>query len=314
MDTHSTLPVSTMQKVSQLPLICLILGFLIVFLPVAIGQIFLMSLPLSRLWRGIAAVAFTLPVAYGAYYILVHFIERRQMTELNPSGAIREIVQGVAIGGLFFGSIMAILALAGAYKVVGINHWSVLLPPFFFAISAAVFEEILFRGVLFGGIERSLGSWMAVVISAVIFGGLHLMNKDATIVGVIGIMLQTGITMGAAFMLTRRLWLPMGIHFAGTFTQGGIFGSSVSGNGAESGILRSTFTGPDWLTGGAFGVEASIVTIALGLVLGILLLWHAYRRGNILPLRGMRERDDPLISHPADRKMTDRPLEFGDSK
>ena len=274
-----------MQKVSQLPLIRLILGFLIVFLPVAVGQIFIMSLPLSRLWRSIAAVGFTLPVACGAYYLLVHFIERRQMTELSLSGAARETVQGIVIGGLFFSSIIAILALTGVYKVSGTDHWSVLLPPLFFAISAAVFEEILFRGVLFRGIEQSLGSWMALVISAVIFGGLHLMNKDATIVGVIGIMLQTGLTMGAAFMLTRRLWLPIGIHFAGNFTQAGIFGSAVSGNGAESGILRSTFTGPDWLTGGAFGIEASLLTIALGLLVGIFLLWRAYRRGNIIPSR-----------------------------
>ena len=73
----------------------------------------------------------------------------------------------------------------------------------------------------------------------------------------------------------------MGIHFAGNVTQAGIFGSAVSGNGTESGILRSTITGPDWLTGGAFGIEASIVTIALGLVVGVLLLWRAYKRGNI---------------------------------
>ncbi|HSL31958.1 MAG TPA: type II CAAX endopeptidase family protein [Anaerolineales bacterium] len=285
MDTHSTLPVSTMQKVSQLPLIRLILGFLIVFLPVAVGQIFIMSLDLSRLGRSIAAVTFTIPIACGAYYIFVHFIERRQMTELSPFGAVRETVQGIVIGSLFFSSVIAILAMAGAYKVAGMNSLSVLLPPLFFGISAAVFEEILFRGVLFRGIERSLGSWMALVISAAIFGGLHLMNKDATIIGVIGIMLQTGLTMGAAFMLTRRLWLPMGIHFAGNFTQGGIFGSVVSGNGAESGILRSTFTGPDWLTGGAFGIEASLITIALGLLVGIFLLWRAHKQGNIIRSR-----------------------------
>jgi membrane protease YdiL (CAAX protease family) len=277
----------------QMPLIRLITGFLVVFVPVAAGHIFFMSLPLSRLARSMLAVAFTLPVAYGAYYILVRFIERRKMTELSLTGAAREFVQGIVIGGLFFGGIMAILTLVGAYQVLGTNHWSVLLPPLFFAVSAAVFEEILFRGVLFRGIERSLGSGMALVISAAIFGGLHLMNKDATIVGVIGIVLQTGLMMGAAFMLTRRLWLPMGIHFAGNLTQAGIFGSAVSGNGAESGILRATFTGPDWLTGGAFGIEASIVTIALGLVLGILLLQRANQRGHVI----RPHREGARISH-----------------
>ena len=142
------------------------------------------------------------------------------------------------------------------------------------------------------------------------------MNRDATIIGVIGIMLQTGFTMGAAFMLTRRLWLPIGIHFAGNFTQAGIFGSAVSGNGAEAGILRSMFTGPDWLTGGAFGIEASIVTIALGLVVGIFLMGYAYKRGNIIRSTRRRERDNPNppISRPEDGKMTDRLLELGDSK
>jgi hypothetical protein len=64
-----------LQKVAQLPLIRLILGFLIVFMPVAIEHMVIGSLPLSRLWRSILVVAFTLPVSYGAYYILVHFIE-----------------------------------------------------------------------------------------------------------------------------------------------------------------------------------------------------------------------------------------------
>ncbi len=87
-------------------------------------------------------------------------------------------------------------------------------------------------------------------------------------------------------MLTRRLWLPIGIHFAWNFTQGGIFGSSVSGNQLGEGLLRSTLTGPDWLTGGAFGVEASIAVIAVGVVVGALILWRASRSGNIVRRRG----------------------------
>jgi len=282
MKTYTDPPASTMQKVMQLPLIRLIMGFLLVIIPVAIGQTIIPSLPVSKLWRSILVMVSTLPLAYGGYYVLVHFIERREMTELNPSGAARETVQGIVIGTLCFGGIMAILALAGAYKVLGTNNLSVLLAPFFFAISSAVFEEILFRGVLFRIIERSLGSWIALVISAVIFGGLHLMNKNATVTGAIAIMLTAGITMGGAFMLTRRLWLPIGIHFAWNFTQSGIFASAVSGNVVAQGILRSTLTGPDWFTGGAFGVEASIVTVALGLAVGILFIGRANKRGNII--------------------------------
>jgi membrane protease YdiL (CAAX protease family) len=271
-----------MEKFMQLPLTRLIAGFLLVFIPVAVGQTFIMSLPISKAWRSILVVSFTLPVAYVAYYVLVHFIERREMTELSLSGAVGELAQGIGIGFLLFCTIMVILALVGSYKVLGTNSLSVLLLPLIFAVSSAVFEEILFRGVLFRIIERSLGSWIALAISAAFWGGLHLMNENATVTGAIAIMLQAGLSMGAAFMLTRRLWLPIGIHFAVNFTQSGVFGSAVSGNEAAQGLVRSALTGPDWLTGGAFGVEGSFVTIVIGLVVSILFLWGANKRGNII--------------------------------
>jgi membrane protease YdiL (CAAX protease family) len=285
MDDHTTLPASKMQQALQLPLTRLIIGFLIIVIPVALGQSIIISLSTGWL-RGILAMVYTLPVAYGAYYVLVHFIERREMTELAPSGAARETVQGIVIGTLISGGIMAILALAGTYKVSGTNSLSVLLAPLFFAASSAVFEEILFRGVLFRMVERSLGSWLALAISAAIFGGLHLLNRNATVIGALAIMLQAGITLGGAFMLTRRLWLPIGIHFAWNFTQSGIFASAVSGNEAAQGILRSTLAGPEWLTGGTFGPEASIVTVVLGLAVGILFIWRASKRGSIVKPAG----------------------------
>jgi membrane protease YdiL (CAAX protease family) len=148
-------------------------------------------------------------------------------------------------------------------------------------VKAAVLEEILFRGVLFRLLEQRLGAWLALAISAAIFGGLHLTNANATLTGAVAVMLTGGMVLGAAFMLTRRLWLPIGIHFAVNFVQSGIFGSAVSGNQAGHGLLRGVLTGPDWLTGGTFGVEASLVTALIGLVAGGLLLWLAHRKGNI---------------------------------
>jgi membrane protease YdiL (CAAX protease family) len=282
MNTDLNLPASKIQKAVQFPLPRLIIGFLLVFLPVAMGQMVIISLSVSRLWRSILVMVITLPVALIAYRIFVRFIEHRKMTELDASGSIHEIAQGFLIGALFSSGITGILALAGSYRVLGMNSPEVLLPALFFAVSSAVFEEILFRGVFFKLIEQRLGSWIALVLSAAIFGGLHLLNKNATIVGVTAIMFQAGITMAAAFMLTRRLWLPIGIHFGWNFTQAGIFASAVSGNEAAQGLLRSTLTGPAWLTGGVFGVEASIVTGALGIAAGILFILRANKIGHII--------------------------------
>ncbi len=285
-DTQTALPLSRAQKVLRFPLIQLVAGFLLILIPWVIGESFILSLSLTGLWRSILAAAFTVPVAFGAYYVLVHFIERRDMTELGRSGAAREAAQGIAIGALLLSSILVILALAGAYRVMGMNSLIVLLAPLIFAVKSAVLEEILFRGVLFRLLERGLGSWIALAVSAVLFGGLHLTNENATVIGAVAIMLTGGIVLAAAFMLTRRLWLPMGIHFAVNFAQNGIIGSAVSGNEGGQGLLRGVLTGPEWLTGGVFGVEASIVTVLVGLVVSILFLWSAGERGNVIRLKG----------------------------
>jgi hypothetical protein len=89
----------------------------------------------------------------------------------------------------------------------------------------------------------------------------------------IAIMVEAGVFLSAAYMLTRRLWLPIGIHAGWNFAQGGIFGVSVSGTGA-TGILQSTLTGPVWLSGGEFGAEASVVAIAICGTLGIALFFR----------------------------------------
>jgi hypothetical protein len=83
-------------------------------------------------------------------------------------------------------------------------------------------------------------------------------------------------------MLTRRLWLCIGTHIAWNFTQGGIFSVTVSG-GEIKGLLSSRMVGPDWLTGGTFGAEASVVALGLCLAAGIVLLVLAINKGNVVP-------------------------------
>ncbi len=283
MNTETSVPASKTTAFLQRPLIRLIVGFLLVFIPVAIVQTVIVALPVSKVWSSILLVGFTVPVAYGAYYVLVHFVERRQMAELSVPGAVGETAQGIGIGALLLGAIMLVLTLAGAYKADGVTGFSVLLRPLLLAVSSAVFEEILFRGVLFRIVEDGLGSWIALAISAAIFGALHLLNPNATLIGALAIIVTAGITLAGAFMLTRRLWLPIGIHFAWNFIQSGIFGSAVSGNPAAQGLLHSSLTGPDWLTGGAFGIEASLVTVIIGAAVGIFFLWRASKKGNIVP-------------------------------
>ena len=103
------------------------------------------------------------------------------------------------------------------------------------------------------------------------------------------IILEAGVLLGAAYVLTRRLWMAIGIHFAWNFTQAGLFGVNVSGV-SLGGLLESMLSGPDLISGGSFGVEASLFTVALGLALGVFFLVLAHRRGNfIAPFWSKRE-------------------------
>jgi hypothetical protein len=137
------------------------------------------------------------------------------------------------------------------------------------------------RGVVFRILEQWLGSWIALFLSAAIFGLLHLLNPGATLLNAAAIMFEAGILLAAAYMLTRRLWLCIGIHFAWNFTQGGVFSAAVSG-GASTDLLQSKLVGAEWLTGGTFGVEASAVALALCVCAGLVLVIAAKRKGNFV--------------------------------
>jgi uncharacterized protein len=217
-------------------------------------------------------------LAYRAY---VRVIEKRTATELSGPGALRELGAGVLLGALLLSLIIGVLAAVGAYQVTGSNGWAsmlILLPAF---VMSPVLEEVVMRGIVFRILERWLGSWIAVAISAAIFGLLHLLNPGATLLDACDLVVEGGVMLAAAYMLTRRLWLCIFIHFAWNFTQGPVFSAAVSG-GATHGLLQSRLVGPAWLTGGPFGAEGSAVALVVCAMAGLLLLIGARRKGHVI--------------------------------
>lgn len=225
-----------------------------------------------------------LGVAGFAVYIgYTHFVEQRAVSELALPGMGRELGIGLLVGaGLYTACELFLMAL-GIYRVEGLNPLRFMIPAIAMALSSGIYEELLFRGVLFGAVEKWLGSWAALVVSSLVFGLTHLMNPQGTLEGALFIAVEAGILLAAAYMLTRRLWLSMGFHVAWNYTQSAIFSSVVSGNGAEQGLIRSTIKGPDLLTGGSFGVESSVLALVLCTSTGIVMLVMAAKRGKIVP-------------------------------
>ncbi len=273
-------------RIVQFPLTRIVLAFFMVMIPAGIVQSLYYAnretMPvLQNPVIGIGASVLMAAVALLMYFLYVRAIEKRAVSELSARGMGRELGAGVLFGALLFTITIAILWGLGSYRIVGMNAWTGMLPAMALSISSAVVEEVVFRGILFRIVQESLGSWLALIISALIFGALHLANPNATLFGGLAIALEAGLMLGAAYMVTRRLWLAIGIHFAWNFTQGGIFGVNVSGN-AFGGLFTSALTGPEWLSGGAFGAEASVIAIIVCLCGFAFLYWQARKRGHVV--------------------------------
>lgn len=233
--------------------------------------------PVTSLIAGVA----TAILALWFYSALVRRLEgRRRPGELSLSDARHGLVRGVLSGLGLFALTIAIIAMFGGYHVLGWGSFGGAVTTLGVMCSAAVTEELIFRGALFRILEEKTGTWGALAVSGLIFGGLHLFNRDATLWGALAIAIEAGLLFGAIFAATRSLWLPIGLHLGWNVAEGGIFGTTVSGTASgPASLLQATISGPPALTGGAFGPEASVIAILLCIVPTVLFLILAKRRG-----------------------------------
>jgi membrane protease YdiL (CAAX protease family) len=233
--------------------------------------------------KGVAATVVAGAVMLIVYAAVVHFIERRPVSELAPRPMARELGLGLLLGfGLYTVCILILMAL-GNYRVDGVHEWHVLLTGLATALATGVYEELWFRGVVFRLVQEWFGTWVALLVSSLVFGFVHWDAPGATLQGLVSISLWAGLLLSATYLLTGRLWLGIGLHAAWNYTQGTVYSGIVSGNAPPEGFVRSTLQGSEWLTGGAFGVEASVVAAAVCGTVGVLMLVKAIRLGRLVP-------------------------------
>jgi membrane protease YdiL (CAAX protease family) len=259
-----------------------------IFSVVAAGLAFLAQLAFIGLgWSANAApshrratgffLSLVLPTL-GAYLFLVLRIERRRPAELAWRKLLPHGAMGTVLGALLISAVVGVLWLSGSYQVVGTHPdapWVTAL--LVVGLASAIAEELVFRGILFRITEEGLGTWAALAVSALMFGVLHLANNGATAWSSMAIAIEAGLFLGLIYHVTRSLPLCMGVHLGWNFAQGTVYGVPVWGAQIE-GWLVSTRAGPDWLSGGAFGAEASVVTVGLSLLCSLALVAVALRR------------------------------------
>jgi membrane protease YdiL (CAAX protease family) len=255
----------------------------------------------------------TLTVAVFAAGLWLFERKRPRDAGLGLSSSVPQTARGFLLGALLLSAVTGVLAVTGSYHILGwapvpagitraalLGHAVVLL------LAVAIFEEVLFRGIVFRHLEQAIGTWLAIVASALFFGFGHRSNPGATWVSSAAIAIEAGALLAAAYVATRSLWLPIGVHWAWNLFEGPVWGSPVSGFGLPV-LANARFTGPRLLTGGAFGPEAGLPAMVLGAALGVWFLVLAVQREQIVTPAWMwwiagrlrRQRSEPVVPPPA---------------
>nr|BFE61449.1 type II CAAX endopeptidase family protein [Dactylosporangium thailandense] len=216
------------------------------------------------------------------YRWIVGRLERRPVDEIAAARMVPQVLRWAGAGIALFAVTIGVIALFGGYRVAGWGSVSAAIATLGTMIGAAVAEELLFRGALFRLVEQWLGTWVALAVSGVLFGALHLLNPGATVWGAIAIAAEAGLMLGAAYTATRSLWVPIGLHLGWNFAESGLFGTVVSGTTGTHGLLRGAASGSDLVSGGGFGPEGSVFAIVAGAAVAAVLLRRAYRQGLIV--------------------------------
>ncbi|MGO4955986.1 lysostaphin resistance A-like protein [Luteococcus sp. Sow4_B9] len=219
-------------------------------------------------------VLIQLVCSIGAYLAVAIGLEGRTVPhELDPR-RLAGLGWGLLLGAAACTLVFVICWAAGWRTIDGTNPDAPLVDPLLqLGVAAGITEEILFRGILFRLVERGLGTWGSLVLSALLFGLAHVSNPEGTLWGSIAIALEAGLVFGLLYAWTRSLWWVIGVHAAWNVVLGPVLGSAVSGatpNG--DGVLVSHPAGPELLSGGVFGLEASLAAVVVWLAVSVWIL------------------------------------------
>lgn len=274
------------QKILHFPLTKIVIGLLVCGVIVSLGQFLVGKLlnltavdkDLKNLITGFVVAI----LAIASYTYLFKFYEKREVSEFSKNGILKSLTIGIILGVVLQSLTILVIYLKGGYSIISINPILFLVPPLTMAFTSAIFEETLMRGIIFRITEEKLGSYFALIISAVIFSAMHLANPNSSLTAAIGLAIQAGLLLASAYIYSRNLWFPIAIHFAWNFTQSAIFGANVSGNTISKTLITSKIEGAEWFTGGQFGPEGSIQATVFCFVATIILLTLSHKEGKII--------------------------------
>ncbi|MBI3242643.1 MAG: CPBP family intramembrane metalloprotease [Chloroflexi bacterium] len=255
--------------------------------------IFLFSIPAGLAQLVGAPEIVVLATGQGAFVLAVtvtvflarRFLDRRTILSLGFArlNAVKDAVAGFVIAGLIMGAIFVIEWALGWLRVESMawtteSLFTVIIQLFVWLLiflAGAWTEELLCRGYWLQNIAEGRGLVWGVIVSSVLFGLLHGLNPNVTVTA-IALLVLAGVFLAVPYLYTRQLWMSIGLHLGWNYFEGNIFGFQVSGLDTFR-LIRSTVSGPELITGGAFGPEAGLIVL-VAMALGTLLIYF-YTRG-----------------------------------
>lgn len=214
-----------------------------------------------------------------SYYYLFKIYDKREIKELSIKYLPKELFGGFAFG--FFTISLSIfgLYLLGFYEVISISTENYSMKLFGTLMVAALIEDLFIRGLIIRELESWLGTNFALLIG-MLFETWHVFNDNSNLFSLLTDLIW-GFTMGMLFIYTKRIWLPFFFHLGWNFAQP-FYGSNLTGLDNMGSIIQSKFSGPVLLTGGAIGVECSIITVILLFLIGVVLYYKSFNEGKII--------------------------------
>lgn len=207
----------------------------------------------------------------------------------------KTLIKNYSIGAVF-GILLSVTTYLLIYAFGGLEFvkqgqlWLILLVPIY-AFSTAVIEETVFRGFLFRKLEDYCGTWIALIVSALVFGFMHVGN-GLTVIPLISISLSGGVLMASVYLFSKRnLWAAMGVHALWNGMESIFWDTSGVGETKSESVFYFKFARTDWVTGGKVGVENTVFVIGICLLISIVLLLIVYKRGDIKKFETSKDSD-----------------------
>lgn len=242
-----------------------------------LGNLFFSALAESSFASFLLFSSLTIPLAITfSVFIARRYLDRRTFVSLGlrvDRQSISDLLFGIALTGLMLGLIYLFEWVFGwievesfAWQFEGGRNLilSILIMVLIFSL-ASWQEELLSRGYWLQNLSYGLNRSLGVLLSSAAFALGHVMNPNLSWQALLGLFLS-GLFLAYGYLRTKQLWLPIGLHLGWNFFEGTVFGFPVSGQYFYQ-LIRQTVSGPDIITGGAFGPEAGLILIP-ALILG----------------------------------------------